>query len=81
MSTLINIDPICGMVVEPGATIVSYTYAGCTYLFCCPECRDVFQKAASTCVAYLAHNRSLHVGHLCQYRRDFWRPDEKAVFR
>lgn len=68
-STVIQVDPICGMVVEPDAAAITYTYAGWTYLFCCQDCCDRFRRAPDSCVLYLAHSRSAHVGYRCQVER------------
>jgi P-type Cu+ transporter len=35
-------DPICGMHVDQRTSPHRYTYAGQTYWFCCPGCRDKF---------------------------------------
>lgn len=79
MATLINVDPICGMVIEPGSSDLAYTYAGWTYLFCCEECRDRFRQAPDMCVVYLAHSRSAHVGHVCPRQRSVrWRQQQGA---
>lgn len=69
MSTVIRVDPICGMVLDPTSTDITYTYAGWTYLFCCQECRDQFRQAPETCVIYLSHSRSVHVGYACPQQR------------
>ncbi len=69
MSTIVKVDPICGMVMEPDATTITCIYAGWTYLFCCQECLEMFRQAPETCVAYLAHSRSAYVGLLCRYQR------------
>ncbi|MCC6457952.1 MAG: YHS domain-containing protein [Caldilineaceae bacterium] len=69
MFTIIETDPICGRVVEASESAVTYTYAGWTYLFCCQECLEMFQKSPESCVIYLAHTRSAYVGHLCRYQR------------
>lgn len=36
-------DPTCGMEVDP-ATAPKTEYKGKTYYFCCPTCKDVFEK-------------------------------------
>jgi YHS domain-containing protein len=75
------VDPICGMVVEPDTAACSCTYAGWTYLFCCQECLDLFQRGADTCVAYLAYSRSTHVGHLCPRQRKSRQPQPTGLPR
>ena len=37
-----DIDPVCGMKVDP-ATAKASVYAGRTYYFCSPACRDKFE--------------------------------------
>jgi YHS domain-containing protein len=69
MSTIIHVDPICGMVLAPESAVHTCTYASWTYLFCCAECLEIFRRDPDTCVAYLAHSRSAHVGHRCCVQR------------
>lgn len=79
MSTLIKTDPICGMVVESEATSLTYTYVGWTYLFCCADCLEAFQRAPEAYVTYLAHSRSVHVGHRCSYPKVALLPHAQGV--
>ncbi|MBV8809850.1 MAG: YHS domain-containing protein, partial [Acidobacteriaceae bacterium] len=37
-----QIDPVCGMHVDPNTAPASSTYAGQTYYFCCPGCKKKF---------------------------------------
>jgi YHS domain-containing protein len=69
MTKIICVDPICGMVMKPGETAITCTYAGWEYVFCCEECLEMFQKSPESCVSYLAHSRSAYIGHLCRYQR------------
>jgi Cu+-exporting ATPase len=39
-----EIDPVCGMAVEPSAAAGSYDYQGKTYYFCATSCRTKFQE-------------------------------------
>lgn len=79
MPTIITTDPICGMLLEPEGATITCTYAGWTYLFCCEECLTLFQRSPATCVAYLAHSRTAHVGHPCQYQRASSQPSSTGV--
>lgn len=36
-------DPVCGMTVTGGGAIESATFAGSTYFFCAPTCRERFE--------------------------------------
>ncbi len=38
------IDPICGMTVTVDRTSRPFEFSGVTYYFCCPGCRDTFEK-------------------------------------
>jgi len=38
-----NIDPVCGMTVDPDHAAGSYEYAGKTYYFCNPSCLNRFK--------------------------------------
>jgi xanthine dehydrogenase accessory factor len=38
------VDPVCGMTVAADRTSRSLEHAGTTYYFCCPGCRDAFEK-------------------------------------
>jgi YHS domain-containing protein len=37
-------DPVCGMEVSPKTAAATAGYAGKTYYFCAPGCRDKFQS-------------------------------------
>jgi len=37
-----NLDPVCGMEVDPAQASSKYDYKGKTYFFCCDHCRDPF---------------------------------------
>lgn len=39
-----EIDPICGMSVNPETAPAQYEHAGKTYYFCCPNCLKKFQE-------------------------------------
>ena len=39
-----EIDPVCGMTVQPATAAGSYDYRGKTYYFDSDECKDQFQK-------------------------------------
>jgi len=36
-------DPVCGMEVDP-ATALKIEYKEKTYYFCCPHCKEIFEK-------------------------------------
>jgi P-type Cu+ transporter len=36
-------DPVCGMAVDPATARAKTEYAGQTYYFCCPHCRERFE--------------------------------------
>ncbi len=38
------IDPVCGMTVTADRTSRPFEFSGVTYYFCCPGCRDTFEK-------------------------------------
>ncbi len=42
------VDPVCGMTVAADRTSRSLEHAGVTYYFCCPGCRDAFEKDPSS---------------------------------
>jgi YHS domain-containing protein len=73
-TTMIAIDPVCGMLLDPESAAASFVYAGWTYLFCCEECLETFRKAPNDCVLYLAHNQSGSLGFLCRHQRASARP-------
>ncbi|GBD10389.1 Copper-transporting P-type ATPase [bacterium HR23] len=39
-----EVDPVCGMQVDPKKAAATYDYQGKTYYFCSPGCRVSFQK-------------------------------------
>ena len=41
-----EIDPVCGMSVDPATAAASHAYEGKTYYFCCPSCLTKFQADA-----------------------------------
>lgn len=81
MATIVKIDPICGMALEPETAAVTCTYAGWTYLFCCRECLDIFMQSPNDCIVYVAHNGSGHVGYFCPSQRKTWQAHKTGVFR
>lgn len=42
-TTTTNIDPVCGMEVEPGRTRLVAIYQGHSYWFCAEGCRNAFE--------------------------------------
>ena len=41
--TTTNIDPVCGMEVDPGKTGLVAIYQGHSYWFCARDCREAFE--------------------------------------
>ena len=37
-------DPVCGMDVQPEQAAGQSEYKGQTYYFCCPSCKEPFEK-------------------------------------
>ncbi len=37
-------DPVCNMDVDPEKARASTEYQGKTYYFCCPGCKNAFEK-------------------------------------
>jgi P-type Cu+ transporter len=44
MSTGTEIDPVCGMQVDPQTAAASWEYQGVTYYFCARGCLEDFQE-------------------------------------
>ncbi len=42
-TTTTNIDPVCGMEVDPGRTRLVAIYQGHSYWFCAEGCREAFE--------------------------------------
>ncbi len=38
------VDPVCKMTVEPARAAAQSTYRGQTYYFCCPRCKQEFDR-------------------------------------
>lgn len=81
MATTVKRDPICGMVLEPGSSTITWSYANWTYLFCCQECLEIFKRSPNDCVLHLAHNQSGSIGHRCQLQRDTWQLPTQGALR
>ena len=43
-----EIDPVCGMEVEPASAAGSFEYQGVTYYFCSSECLEDFREDPSS---------------------------------
>jgi YHS domain-containing protein len=39
-----EIDPVCGMEVDPATAVWTYEFEGETYYFCAKGCRDDFME-------------------------------------
>lgn len=42
--TVGEIDPVCGMTVDPSTAAAKYDHAGKTYYFCCSHCLEKFRR-------------------------------------
>ncbi len=42
-ASVLAVDPVCGMKVDPATAKFSHTHAGETYYFCCGGCREKFK--------------------------------------
>src|SRR5437762_13140075 len=40
-----NVDPVCGMTVDPATAKAKVEHAGTTYYFCCTGCAQKFQAS------------------------------------
>lgn len=38
------VDPVCKMSVEPAKAAAQSRYEGATYYFCCPKCKQAFDR-------------------------------------
>ena len=43
-STPTNVDPVCGMQVDPEKAVETADFEGRTYFFCAESCRKEFEK-------------------------------------
>lgn len=62
-------DPICGMWLDRQEAIITVTFIGQTYAFCCAECRDLVVRCPEIHVAHLAHEPHRSAGHRCPFQR------------
>ena len=46
-----EIDPVCGMDLQPELVVSHTEYEGDTYSFCSPRCKDEFERAPERFVA------------------------------
>lgn len=49
--TRMEIDPVCGMEVDPQSAAGSYEFRGVTYYFCSTGCLEDFKEAPESYVA------------------------------
>src|SRR5437762_2501608 len=42
---MVNVDPVCGMTVDPASAKAKVEHAGTTYCFCCTGCAQKFQAS------------------------------------
>lgn len=52
-----NIDPVCGMTVDPSAGKPSYLHEGTTYYFCCRGCLEKFRAVPQAYLGEAAKNK------------------------
>jgi len=57
-----EIDPVCGMEVDPKTAAASYEYEGKMYYFCAPGCKASFEKDPEKYLMH-AHDEHDHHGH------------------
>lgn len=50
-TSVLELDPVCGMKLPPGQEAANVTYEGKTFHFCSNECREIFLKDPKTYVA------------------------------
>jgi YHS domain-containing protein len=62
-------DPICGMWLEASQVVVTLTYIGWTYAFCCEDFGDLFARTPDVHVVRLAHDPEACLGHWCPFLR------------
>lgn len=55
-----EIDPVCGMQVEPRSASGSFTYQGKVYCFCAPACKIQFEKGPERFLAGAPGGRMRH---------------------
>ena len=55
-----EIDPVCGMEVDPKSAAATYEYKGKTYYFCAPGCKAAFEKDPEK---YLGQEHGGHEHH------------------
>jgi len=55
-----EIDPVCGMEVNPKSAAATYEYIGKTYYFCSPGCKASFEKDPEK---YLGREQGGHEHH------------------
>ena len=58
-----EIDPVCGMSVDPATAAASHVYKGRTYYFCCPSCLAKFQADAPRYLAKTGTGRAPEPAH------------------
>ena len=55
-----EIDPVCGMEVDPAKAAATYEYQGKIYYFCAPGCKTAFEKEPEK---YLSQPEADHESH------------------
>ena len=54
-----EIDPVCGMAVDPSTAAGAWPYLGSTYYFCSVGCLERFKADAEGVLATRAEDRSM----------------------
>jgi P-type Cu+ transporter len=57
-----EIDPVCGMAVEPSTAAAAWPYRGVTYLFCSLGCLERFKANPEGVLAVPPEDRSMDGG-------------------
>jgi YHS domain-containing protein len=60
-------DPIGGIWLEPENVVVTFTYLGQTYAFCCTECCSLFSGWPELYVEHVAHEPCWPNRHECPF--------------
>ena len=74
-NTPVSVDPVCGMVVEPGRTRLVANYQGHSYWFCAEDCRGTFEAGPKN---YLGPKPAKRIGFIGRYLERLARTNEKA---
>ena len=62
MDTQMEIDPICGMEVDPSAAAGAWPYEGVTYYFCSVGCLERFKADPAGALSVAPDDRTMDAG-------------------